>query len=64
MAAILEQYKEVFQPGLGTLKGYKAKIVVDPNVVRVLGNVYYTKWLGRKNRVNEVEEGCAATEHG
>ena len=31
LSAILEQYKEVFQPGLGTLKGYKAKIVVDPN---------------------------------
>ena len=28
---VLEEYKHVFESGLGTLKGYTAKIVVDPN---------------------------------
>ena len=31
LAEILEENGEVFQPGLGTLKGYQAKIVVDPD---------------------------------
>ena len=27
---VLESYSSVFEPGLGTLQGYKAKIYVDP----------------------------------
>ena len=30
---VLEEYKHVFESGLGTLKGYTAKIVVDPNAI-------------------------------
>ena len=30
LSDILSHYKNVFQPGLGTLEGYEAKIVVDP----------------------------------
>ena len=29
---VLEKYPEVFEEGLGTLKGHKAKLHVDPNV--------------------------------
>ena len=29
---LLRKYESVFSPGLGTLKGFEAKIHVDPNV--------------------------------
>ena len=29
---LLKKYESVFSPGLGTLKGFEAKIHVDPNV--------------------------------
>ena len=33
LQAVLNRYPAVFQEGLGTLKGYQAKIYVDPNAV-------------------------------
>ena len=30
LSDVLDKYKAVFQPGLGTLEGYKAQILVDP----------------------------------
>ena len=32
LSQVLEKHKAVFEPGLGTVTGYEAKIVVDPNV--------------------------------
>ena len=31
MHAVLDRHQEVFQEGLGTMKGFKAKIYVDPD---------------------------------
>ena len=33
LQAVLDRYPTVFQSGLGTLRGYKAKIYVDPTPV-------------------------------
>ena len=33
LKSVLEKHKALFQPGLGTLKGGKAKITVDPEAM-------------------------------
>ena len=52
---ILQHRKEVFLPGLGTLKSYKAKIVVDPNVTPRYHNAQSVPNAMKKEELAECE---------
>ena len=50
---ILEKHKAVFEPGLGTISGYKAKILVDPDATpQYFKPTVYHIFTGRKLKKN------------
>lgn len=61
LSQVLEKHKAVFEPGLGTVTGYKARIVVDPNVTpkycKARTVPYYYREKVEKELDRLVEEG-------
>ena len=56
---ILSRYKNVFQPGLGTLEGYEAKIIVDPEAQPRFckaRSVPYSMWGKAENEVKRLQQ--------